>query len=130
MSVRNQAAKAMPRCGSTLWRLLEKADEPMCAPKGIDPTAIEHFSCKTPTSRVPKWGNGRRSWTPVAAGSRVSARAGGDGDAPVVAVLLEWKAGRVCGYAPLLRAYPHNPPRLAVGVGTYGDPQIPRCFSP
>src|ERR1044072_8827767 len=117
-------------CGSTSCDEKKKLLELICAPKGIDPTAIEHFSCKTPTSRVPRWGNGRRSWTPAAAGSRVSAPAGGDGDALVVAVLLAWKAGRGCGCAPLLEGYPKPPPRLAVGVGTYGDPQKPRCFSP
>jgi hypothetical protein len=113
-----------PRCGSTSRECQrKKALELMCAPKGGGPHTPRRFLLQ----RGNFWGcrrggEGCQSWTPAAellAPSR--ALAGGEGYAPVVAGLRAsakarpsgpcenlWRAGRGCGHAPLLRAYPHT----------------------
>jgi hypothetical protein len=86
---RDREAKATPPLWQYFLPFQKKADELICAPKGIGPSATSHFSCKTATSWVPKSGHGCRSWTPRSCRRSPSvARARGAGHAPVVAVLV------------------------------------------
>jgi hypothetical protein len=78
----------MPPLWQYFWRT-GKALEPICAPKGVGPSAVTHCSCKAATSEGAAMGASvpimdPRSWRRP----RLCGRARGGGHAPVVAVLL------------------------------------------
>jgi hypothetical protein len=74
-----------------LWQYFrlasKKAFELICAPKGIVPSAADHFSCKAALFKGAAMGAMGADHGPPAAGGCVCAGAGAEGHAPVVAVL-------------------------------------------
>ena len=64
-----------PRCGSTSWdERQKKALAAMCAPKGVGPGHLGHFSCKKASEGAEEGAKRCRSWTPRSAAAGASAR--------------------------------------------------------
>src|ERR1043166_1914970 len=84
----------MPPLGQYFARLLIEPPKLICAPKGIGPSAADHFSCKTATSKGAAMGAVGADHGPPAAGGSSVRELGAEAMPPLWQYLLRSAEGR------------------------------------